>query len=91
MIMIMGDYNARVVVEQGNTAGGIIDKNAIDKQNQNDRRLVDFCLFVNSFIVIHTFFPHKAVHRKFRSSGQNVRIHRDATGGIGKRSSFITS
>ncbi|CAF3849768.1 unnamed protein product, partial [Rotaria sp. Silwood1] len=103
MIMIMGDFNARVGVEQANTAGGTVGKHAIDKQNQNGRRLVDFCLF-NSFIVTNTFFPHKAVHqgtwmhpktkqwhmldyilvnRKFRSSVQDVRAHRGATGGIG--------
>ncbi|CAF2946844.1 unnamed protein product [Rotaria sp. Silwood2] len=103
MIMIMGDFNARVGVEQANTAGGTVGKHAIDKQNQNGRRLVDFCLF-NSFIVTNTFFPHKTVrqgtrmhpktkqwhmldyilvNRKFRSSVQDVRVHRGATGGIG--------
>ncbi|CAF4625792.1 unnamed protein product, partial [Rotaria sp. Silwood2] len=103
MIMIMGDFNARVGVEQANTAGGTVGKHAIDKQNQNGSRLVDFCLF-NSFIVTNTFFPHKTVHQgtwmhpktkqwhmldyilvnhKFRSSVQDVRAHRDATGGIG--------
>ncbi|CAF4265621.1 unnamed protein product, partial [Rotaria sp. Silwood2] len=103
MIMIMGNFNARVGVEQANTAGGTVDKHAIDKQNQNGRRLVDICLF-NSFIVTNTFFPHKAVHkgtwihpktkqwhmldyilvnRKFRSSVQDVRVHRGTAGGIG--------
>ncbi|CAF5118766.1 unnamed protein product, partial [Rotaria magnacalcarata] len=62
MIMIMGDFNARVGVEQVNIVGGTVGNHAIDKQNQNDRRLVDFCLF-NSFIITNTFFPHKAVHQ----------------------------
>ncbi|CAM4752602.1 unnamed protein product, partial [Rotaria magnacalcarata] len=62
MIMIMGDFNARVGVEQANTAGGTVGNHTIDKQNQNGRRLVDFCLF-NSFIITNTFFPHKAVHQ----------------------------
>ena len=62
MIMIMGDFNARVGVEQSNTVGGTVGKHAIDKQNQNGRRLVDFCLF-NSFIVTNTFFPHKTVYQ----------------------------
>ncbi|CAF4152005.1 unnamed protein product [Rotaria sordida] len=99
----MGDFNARVGVEQANTSGGTVGKHAIDKQNQNGRRLVDFCL-LNSLIVTNTFFPHKAVHqgtwmhpktkqwhmldyvlvnRKFRTSVQDVRVHRGATGGIG--------
>ncbi|CAF4408867.1 unnamed protein product [Rotaria sp. Silwood2] len=62
MIMIRGDFNARVGVEQANSAGGTVGKHAIDKQNQNGRRLVDFCLF-NSFIVTNTFFPYKTVHQ----------------------------
>ncbi|CAF3960540.1 unnamed protein product [Rotaria magnacalcarata] len=62
MIMIMGDFNARVGVEQANTAGGTVGNHTIDKQNQNGRRFVDFCLF-NSFIITNTFFPHKAVHQ----------------------------
>ncbi|CAF3173654.1 unnamed protein product [Rotaria sp. Silwood2] len=37
MIMIMGDFNARVGVEQANTAGETVGKHAIDKQNQNGR------------------------------------------------------
>ena len=60
--MIVGDFNSCVRVEQANTAGGTVAKHAIDKQNQNGRRLVDFCLF-NSFIVTNTFFPHKTVHQ----------------------------
>ena len=102
MVVIMGDFNARVGVEQTNTTEGTLGKHAIDKQNQNGRRLVDFCLF-NNFIITTTFFPHKAIHqgtwmhpktkqwhmldyvlvnRKFRTSIQDVRVHRGATDGI---------
>ncbi|CAF3954733.1 unnamed protein product, partial [Rotaria magnacalcarata] len=102
IILIRGDFNARVGVEQTSSAHSVVGKHAVDKQNQNDRQVADFCLF-NGFVVPNTFFPHKPVHqttwmhtkikqwhmldyvlvnRKFRNSIQDVRAHRDATGGI---------
>ncbi|CAF4760373.1 unnamed protein product, partial [Rotaria magnacalcarata] len=39
MIMLMGDFNARVGVEQTNTTGGTVGNHSIDKQNQNGRQL----------------------------------------------------
>ncbi|CAF4163850.1 unnamed protein product [Rotaria sp. Silwood2] len=62
IILIMGDFNARVGVEQTSSAQSVVGKHAVDKQNQNDRRLVDFCLF-NGFVITNTFFPHKPVHQ----------------------------
>ncbi len=62
VILIMGDFNARVGLEQACSAQSTVGKHAVDKQNQNGRRLVDFCLF-NGFVVINTFFPHKRVHQ----------------------------
>ena len=62
IILLMGDFNARVGPEQASSPHSAIGKHAIDKQNQNGRRLVDFCL-LNEFIVTNTFFPHKKVHR----------------------------
>ncbi|CAF4311483.1 unnamed protein product [Rotaria sp. Silwood2] len=62
IILIMGDFNARVGVEQSSSAHSVVGKHAVDKQNQNGRRLVDFCLF-NGFVIANTFFPHKAVHQ----------------------------
>ena len=58
----MGDFNARVGLEQASSAPGVVAKHAVDKQNQNGRRLVDFCLF-NGFVITNTFFPHKSVHQ----------------------------
>ncbi|CAF2045453.1 unnamed protein product [Rotaria magnacalcarata] len=54
--------NARVGVEQASSAQSVVGKHAVDKQNQNGRRLVDFCLF-NRFVITNTFFPHKSVHQ----------------------------
>ncbi|CAF2594900.1 unnamed protein product [Rotaria sp. Silwood2] len=62
IILIMGDFNARVGVEQTSSAQTVVGKHAVDKQNQNGRRLVDFCLF-NGFVITNTFFPHKPVHQ----------------------------
>ncbi|CAM4847414.1 unnamed protein product, partial [Rotaria magnacalcarata] len=57
IILIMGDFNARIGVEQASSAQSVVGKHAIDKQNQNSRRLVDFCLF-NGFVITNTLFPH---------------------------------
>ncbi|CAF1202531.1 unnamed protein product [Rotaria magnacalcarata] len=54
--------NARVGVEQASSAQSVVGKHAVDKQNQNGRRLADFCLF-NGFMITNTFFPHKPVHQ----------------------------
>ncbi|CAF4980960.1 unnamed protein product, partial [Rotaria magnacalcarata] len=79
IILIMGDFNARVGVEQASSAQSVVGKHAVDKQNQNGRQLVDFYLF-NGFVITNTFFPHKPVHQR---TIQDVRVHRGATGGIG--------
>lgn len=62
IILIMGDFNARVGVEQTTSAPSVVGKHTVDKQNQNGRRLVDFCLF-NGFVITNTFFPHNVVHQ----------------------------
>ena len=62
IILIMGDFNARVGLEQASSAHNVVGKHAVDKQNQNGRRLVDFCLY-NEFVITNTFFPHKSVHQ----------------------------
>ncbi|CAF2235543.1 unnamed protein product [Rotaria magnacalcarata] len=62
IILIMSDFNARVGVEQASSAQSVIGKHAVDKQNKNGRRLVDFCLF-NGFVITNTFFPHKPAHQ----------------------------
>lgn len=58
MILIMGDFNARVGAQQQQTAHGIIGPNTVDKLNENGRRLLDFCS-INDLIICNTFFQHK--------------------------------
>ncbi|CAF4276000.1 unnamed protein product, partial [Rotaria sp. Silwood2] len=58
----MGYFNARVGLEQASSAQSTVGKHAVDTQNQNDRRLVDFCVF-NGFVITNTFFSHKRVHQ----------------------------
>ena len=103
IILTMVDFNARVGVEQDNTAEETIGKHAIDKQNQNDRRFIDFCLSY-SILVTNTLFPHKLIEQatwihsktkqqsvldymlancKFRTTVQDICIHRSTTGSIG--------
>jgi len=62
IILIMRDFNARVGTEQASSAQCVVGKHAVDKQNQNGRRLVDFCLF-NGFVVTNTLLPYKPVHQ----------------------------
>jgi len=55
MILIMGDFNARVGAQQHQTAHGIIGPNTVDKINENGRRLLDFCS-INDLVICNTFF-----------------------------------
>jgi exonuclease III len=103
LLLIMGDFNARVGKQQHHTSGNVVGPHAIDHINENGQRLVDFCA-ANNLIISNTFFQHKAVHqrtwmhpgnkkwhmldytlvnRKFRSSVEDVRVHRMAAGAIG--------
>ncbi|CAF1574985.1 unnamed protein product [Didymodactylos carnosus] len=62
MVLLMGDFNARVGLQQSQTAGDVIGKHTIDQQNENGQHLVDFCS-LNNLIVTNTFFQHKPVHQ----------------------------
>lgn len=62
IILTMGDFSARVGLEQTKSTQNIVGKYAVGEQNQNGQRLIDFCLF-NEFVVTNTFFPHKRVHQ----------------------------
>ncbi|CAF3953827.1 unnamed protein product [Rotaria sp. Silwood1] len=85
----MGDFNAHLGIEQANTAGGTVSKHAIGKQDQN----VTNTFFPHKAVHQDTWMHPKTkqwhmldyilVNRKFRSSVQDVLVHRGATGGIG--------
>lgn len=103
MLMIVGDFNARVGKQDRQEPGNVIGPHTVDNTNENGKRLIDFCN-INNLIVANTFFQHKAIHqaswmhpgkkvwhmldytlvnRKFRSSVEDVRVHRTVAGTIG--------
>ncbi|CAM4833486.1 unnamed protein product [Rotaria magnacalcarata] len=103
MLLIIGDFNARVGQEQHRTSSSVVGPHAVDTINDNGEHLVDFCS-INNLIMCNTFFQHKSVHqkswmhpgsktwhmldytlvnKKFRSSIEDVRVHRTAAGAIG--------
>jgi exonuclease III len=103
MLLIVGDFNARVGKQDNQGPGNVIGQHTVDSTNENGKRLIDFCS-LNNLIVTNTFFQHKPMHqtswmhpgkkvwhmldytlvnRKFRSSVEDVRVHRTAAGAIG--------
>ena len=102
LLLIMGDFNARVGIQQNHTSNNVVGPNATDGINENGQRLMDLCA-ANNLITSKTFFQHKSVHqntwmhpgnkqwqtldytlvnRKFRSSIEDVRVHRTAASAI---------
>ncbi len=103
LLLIIGDFNARVGKQQHQTSRKVVGPHAVDQINENGQRLIDFCA-ANNLIISNTFFQHKTAHqmtwmhpgnkkwhmldytlvnRKFRSSVEDVRVHRTAAGTIG--------
>ncbi|CAF4329403.1 unnamed protein product [Rotaria sp. Silwood2] len=75
MIVLMGDFNARVGKQEHLTMPQIVGPHAVDVKNENGIRLIDFCL-TNNIVISNTFFQHK-------SSIEDVRVYRRAAGSIG--------
>ena len=103
LLLIMGDFNARVGKQQHMISSKVVGPHTVDYINENGQRLIDFCA-MNNLIISNTFFQHKREHqttwmhpankkwhmldytlinRKFRSSVEDVRVHRMAAGAIG--------
>ena len=103
MLLIIGDFNARIGQEQHQTSSSVVGPHAVDTINDNGERLIDFCS-INNLIICNTFFQHKSIHQKswmhpgsktwhmldyalvnkrFRSSVEDVRVHRTAAGAVG--------
>ena len=103
MLLVIGDFNARVGTDQHLTSRYVVGPYAVDEINENGKHLVDFCS-INNLIICNTFFQHKPVHqmswmhpgskkwhmidytlvnKQFRSSVEDVRVHRTAAGAIG--------
>ena len=56
MVLIMGDFNARVGCD-GNTWKGVIGRHGPNEKNENGERLLDFCALSN-LVVTNTLFKH---------------------------------
>ncbi|CAF1430690.1 unnamed protein product [Didymodactylos carnosus] len=54
----MGDFNARVGLQESQTAGDVIVKHTIDQQNENGQLLVD-CCFVKNCTSVHDVRAHR--------------------------------
>ncbi len=79
MIVVMGDFNARVGAQEHITVPHVVGPYAVDVKNENGIILIDACL-TNDIVISNTYFRHKLVHKtswkldytlvkkKFRSS-----------------------
>jgi exonuclease III len=74
MLLIMGDFNARVGKQQSQTTKNVIGPHAVDKINENGQRLIDFCSH-NDIIVANTFYQHKTVHQMTWKHPGNKKWH----------------
>ena len=61
MIIIMGDFNARVGSDS-NQWKAVIGPHGLGVSNENGKRLLDFCS-ANQLIVTNTWFQHKPLHQ----------------------------
>ncbi|CAF1348390.1 unnamed protein product, partial [Didymodactylos carnosus] len=61
MVLVMGDFNARLGQQQNLTAGEVVGRHTV-VENLNGELLVDFCS-INNMVVTNTFFEHKPVHQ----------------------------
>ncbi|CAF3398890.1 unnamed protein product [Rotaria socialis] len=74
MLLIMGDFNARVGKQQNQTTKNVIGPHTVDKINENGQHLIDFCSH-NDIIVANTFYQHKTVHQMTWKHPGNKRWH----------------
>ena len=61
MLLIIGDFNARVHSDKG-LMNGLIGPHTVDQMNENRERLLDLCL-INDLIIANTFYQHKSIHQ----------------------------
>ena len=62
LVLIMGDFNARVGLHQHQTTLNVVSPHAVDQMNENGQKLVDLCS-VNRFIIANTFFQCRRIHQ----------------------------
>ncbi|CAF2810714.1 unnamed protein product [Rotaria sp. Silwood2] len=74
MVLIMGDFNARVSQQQHLDGFSVVGKHAVDDLNENGQRLTDFCSN-NDIIIANTFFEHKPIHQMTWMHPGNKKWH----------------
>ena len=62
MLLVMGDFNARVG-NDADTWRGTIGRFGPEELNQNGVKLLDFCAF-NNQVVMNTLFQHRPCHQQ---------------------------
>jgi exonuclease III len=74
MVLIMGDFNARVSQQQHLDGSSVVGKHAVDDLNENGQRLTDLCSN-NDLIIANTFFEHKQIHQMTWMHPGNKKWH----------------
>jgi hypothetical protein len=62
MLILMGDFNARIDRQTITTTFRFVGPHTVDAMNENGERLVDF-IAINNLVVMNTFFKHKTIHQ----------------------------
>ena len=62
MLILMGDFNARINQQQISATFRIIGPYTVDTMNENGERLADFCT-VNNLVITNSFYQHKTIHQ----------------------------
>lgn len=72
MIMMMGDWNAKIGARQEGEDGVVGWHGLGDKWSENGVRFVSFCA-ANNLAIVSTMFPHKNIH-KYTWTAPNGRV-----------------
>ena len=74
LVLLTGDFNARVGIQQHRTSGSIVGPHAVDHINKNGQRLIDFYT-MNNLCISNTFFAHKPIHQMTWMHPGNKKWH----------------
>ena len=72
MIMMMGDWNAKIGATQEGEDGVVGQHGLGHERSENGVRFVSFCA-ANSLAIVSTMFPHKNIH-KYTWTAPNGRV-----------------
>ncbi len=74
MIILMGDFNARVGKQEHLTVPQTVGAHAVDVKIENGIRFIEFCL-KNDTLILNIFFQHKLVHQTSWKHSGNKQWH----------------